>query len=53
MAAYVQAPESETWHWCKNCVHYPTHIAKQSALRPAWGLCEQCKSKQREGTCNT
>lgn len=53
MTTYVQAPGSDTWHWCKNCSHYPSHVAKRRTTRPSWDLCEQCKQKQRAGTCRT
>jgi hypothetical protein len=51
MATYLQAHGSDTWHWCKNCSHYPSNPAKTQ--RPAWDLCEQCKEKERNGSCST
>lgn len=54
MATYVQGYGSDNWHWCKNCSNFPTNVAKSQSTRPTSGdLCNQCKSKEREGTCNT
>jgi hypothetical protein len=53
MAIYVQAANSDTWHWCTNCSHYPSTIAKKQSTRPSWDLCEQCKAKQSAGTCKS
>jgi hypothetical protein len=53
IAVYVQAAGSDTWHWCRNCSHYPSNPAKKTTTRPRWDLCEQCKSKERDGTCRT
>jgi hypothetical protein len=53
MAVYFRAQDSDTWHWCTNCSHYPTHIAGRRDTRPDWDLCEQCKDKERNGTCQT
>jgi hypothetical protein len=49
---YVQTA-SGTWHWCKNCSHYPSAsgIVKRRSTRPSWDLLEQCKAKQKNGTC--
>jgi hypothetical protein len=51
VATYVQAPGGDTWHWCVNCSHYPSNIAHSQTPRPAWDLCEQCKDKEKNGTC--
>jgi hypothetical protein len=32
MPKYVQAPYSDTWHWCSNCSAYPSNPAKREAL---------------------
>jgi hypothetical protein len=54
MATYVQGYGSDNWHWCTNCTQYPKSIAKSTQSRPSGGdLCNQCKSKEREGTCRT
>jgi hypothetical protein len=53
VASYVQAPGSDTWHWCKNCTLYPSAIGDTHAGgRPSSGeLCNQCLSKERDGEC--
>lgn len=54
MATYVQT-SSGTWHWCRNCSHYPSSgsIVKSQTTRPSWDLCEQCKSKESAGSCTS
>ncbi|HEU4976231.1 MAG TPA: hypothetical protein VFT50_14150 [Baekduia sp.] len=52
MATYVLS-NSNTWHWCRNCSHYPSHPKKTQTTRPAWDLCEQCKDKERNGNCSS
>lgn len=52
--SYVQAPGSDTWHWCRNCSNYPSSIAKSQGTRPTTGeLCNQCRSKQAAGDCRS
>jgi hypothetical protein len=53
MATYVQAQGSDTWHWCRNCSHYPRRIAKRRATRPSSHLCSRCRGMQRNGTCSS
>jgi len=50
MTTYVKGHDKDTWHWCKNCVKYPHTIAKTTTIRE-WDLCEECKAKERAGTC--
>ena len=52
-AKYVRGKGSDTWHWCKNCSLYPTTIMEMQSYRPSFDLCNQCKSKEDEGTCRT
>jgi hypothetical protein len=53
MATYVQAVGGTIWHWCRNCSHYPATVGKTRGTRPSWDLCDECKAKQRAGTCRT
>ena len=53
MATYVQGHGSDNWHWCTNCSQYPSSVAKQTQVRPESDLCNQCKSKERDGECNS
>jgi len=52
---YDQASGSGTWHWCTNCNRYPSNPAKTEfhpvGQRPRGDLCNECRSKEREGTC--
>lgn len=52
MAEYRKVKGSDTWHWCKNCSKWPTSGYESSLTKPASGeLCNECKAKEREGTC--
>ena len=51
MTTYVQAQGSDNWHWCTNCSQWPNNIAKKTQTRPSSDLCNQCKSKEDNGTC--
>jgi hypothetical protein len=52
MTKYVKAKGSDTWHWCRNCSNYPTNIGDTKSIKPTSGeLCNQCKTKDRAGTC--
>ena len=51
MTTYVKKEESDTWHWCKNCSNYPATIAKSTAVRPSYDLCNQCKAKEDAKDC--
>lgn len=53
MSNYVKSPNSDTWHWCKNCSNYPSSVGSTSSTKPTSGeLCNQCQSKQKSGNCN-
>jgi hypothetical protein len=52
MTTYLKS-SSGTWHWCRNCVKYPSHPVKTQTTRPDWDLCEECKAKQRDGNCQS
>jgi hypothetical protein len=55
MAVYKKKKGSDTWHWCKNCSKYPTGFdTETSSTKPTSGeLCNECRSKEKEGKCNT
>jgi len=52
---YVQAKDTDTWHWCKNCTQYPKpeNIKNTTTTRPSFDLCNQCKRKERDDVCET
>jgi len=55
MTTYRKRKGSDTWHWCRNCTAWPTYDYEEITVngRPNTGeLCNQCKSKEREGTCS-
>jgi hypothetical protein len=54
MATYKKKDGSDTWHWCRNCSGYPTGSdVKTTTTRPSSDLCNQCKSKESNGTCQS
>jgi hypothetical protein len=57
MPTYVQAPDSDTWHWCTNCSNYPSTVAKreyhEGKERPSTGeLDNECKGKEDNANCS-
>lgn len=60
MPTYVRRADNDAWHWCTNCTNYPEphEIAERVTLpagqRPDDGeLDNQCKSKERDGDCDS
>ncbi len=54
MVIYKRKKGSDTWHWCKNCSRYPSGPdVETKTTRPSYDLCNECKSKEREGSCRT
>lgn len=54
MATYVHAPGvPNIYHWCRNCSNYPGSPQGATTTRPVGRLCDQCKSKEENGTCRT
>ena len=52
MATYVHAPGvTNIYHWCKNCSNYPGNPQGARTDRPEGYLCDQCKAKEKDGTC--
>ena len=49
---YRRKNGSDTWHWCRNCGNWPTSDYDERATKPTSGdLCNQCRSKDANGTC--
>ena len=55
MAVYKKKKGHDTWHWCTNCSKFPTGSdVDVSYTKPTSGeLCNECKSKEKEGKCNS
>ena len=53
MAEYRKKRGGDTWHWCRNCSKDPKSDYDTKSDRPSWDLCEECKSKEKNGTCQT
>jgi hypothetical protein len=51
MTTYVHAPGSKIYHWCQNCSQYPPNAWGGTTTRPEDKLCEECKTREREGKC--
>jgi hypothetical protein len=50
--AYRRKQGSDTWHYCRNCSRWPTADYDQETKRPTTGeLCNECKGKDKAGTC--
>jgi hypothetical protein len=54
MATYRKKKGSDTWHWCRNCSKWPTSDYEETvtSTRPIIGeLCNECKGKEKDGSC--
>lgn len=51
MAKYRKKRDSDTWHWCRNCSNDPTSDYTETEKRPDSDLCNECKGKEKDGTC--
>jgi len=52
MAEYRKKKGSDTWHYCKNCSKWPTVDYDSQYSKPSSGeLCDECKSKDKNGDC--
>ena len=44
---------NDTWHFCTNCSNWPTSNYDESSTKPTTGeLCNECKAKEKTGTCS-
>ena len=57
MITYRRKNGAYAWHWCTNCSDWPTSDYEEVTLpegeRPNGDLHNECRSKEREGTCKT
>jgi hypothetical protein len=54
MATYVHAPGvSNIYHWCRNCSNYPSNPQGAKTKRLEGQLCDQCRDKEKQGTCKS
>jgi len=51
MVDYVRGSEYDNWHWCKNCTQYPMYVYQKTTIEPPSHLCDQCKTKYKDGNC--
>lgn len=49
---YRRLNDSRTWHWCRNCTHWPEKDYCEQFEQPDWHLCKECKQTQRDGKCD-
>lgn len=50
---YRKKTGSDTWHYCTNCSGWPTSGYEEKTSKPTSGeLCNQCRSKEDNGTCS-
>jgi len=49
---YRKRNGTDTWHWCRNCSNWPTKDYVERQTKPTSGeLCNECKAKEKAGTC--
>lgn len=53
MAQYRRKRGSDTWHWCRNCSNDPKSDYDTRDTRPGYDLCNECRGKESNGTCQT
>ena len=51
MLIYRKKRGSDTWHWCKNCSKWPIVDYEESKDPKSGELCNECRSKDKEGEC--
>lgn len=50
--SYRRRRGSDTWHWCRNCSNWPTSNYDEQHHKPTSGeMCNECKAKDKAGTC--
>ena len=50
--AYRRRKGGDAWHWCRNCSTWPTSDYDERYTKPTSGeLCNECKHKEKNGTC--
>jgi hypothetical protein len=51
---YRKAADSQTWHCCSNCSHWPqNHYVEEIMLPTVVPLCNECKSLQLQQNCRS
>ena len=50
---YRKVADSQTWHFCSNCTHWPKDDYEESTLPVSGDACNQCKALHHEGNCRT
>jgi hypothetical protein len=54
MKEYRRTKGSDTWHFCRNCTHWPTTNYESSQTKPTSGeFCNECLAKERADNCKT
>lgn len=49
---YRRRVGADTWHFCRNCSHWPSENFEESVDSPQSGhLCNECSAKERSGNC--
>jgi hypothetical protein len=52
MTGYRQRQDSDTWHFCVNCLEWPRVKYLEQWEKPTRGqICEECHWRKREGRC--
>ena len=49
---YRKTQGEGTWHFCRNCPHWPiTNYVEQPTAPSTGEMCSECETKRREGNC--
>jgi hypothetical protein len=49
--AYRRSKRSDTWHFCRNCRHWPTSNYVERGTHPGGELCDECRAKRKRNDC--
>ena len=50
---YRRDTDADVFHWCRNCSNWPTGVYFEQYSKPAdEELCDECKTKEKEGDCS-
>jgi len=49
---YRRRRNRDTWHFCRNCTHWPKSDYESSKEKPKSGqMCDQCRAKRSRKNC--
>jgi hypothetical protein len=49
---YRKRKDSDTWHFCRNCLQWPTKDYEEKKQKPTTAkLCIECQAKEQNDNC--